>query len=172
MKKKPYNNYGEIEGQLWKNNITFTPRKSKDFLDVTGEDFSQYETVDIMGNRCAPSTFNIFRDSLRKNKEAIHKRMIENLPDMNLNDIDSDASGSDAEIVPLDFRTAMINNGTHLIIQAKPKEFITLDDEMRAVEQGRTGDIHPDMDLDPDQNIGDLDAYLRSVRKEAFDHDD
>jgi len=116
MKKKPYNNYGEIEGQLWKNNITFTPRKSKDFLDVTGEDFSQYETVDIMGNRCAPSTFNIFRDSLRKNKEAIHKRMIENLPDMNLNDIDSDASGSDAEIVPLDFRTAMINNGTHLII--------------------------------------------------------
>jgi len=43
---------------------------------------------------------------------------------------------------------------------------------MRAVEQGRTGDIHPDMDLDPDQNIGDLDAYLRSVRKEAFDHDD
>lgn len=69
-----------------------------------------------MGNRATPSTFNIFRDSLRRNKEAIHKRMIENLPDMNLNDIDSDASGSDSEIVPLDFRTAMINNGTKLII--------------------------------------------------------
>jgi len=26
--------------------------------------------------------------------------------------------------------------------------------------------------LDPDQAIGDLDAYLRSVRKEAFDFDD
>lgn len=43
---------------------------------------------------------------------------------------------------------------------------------MRAVEQGRLADIHPDMNLDPDQNIGDLDAYLRSVRKEAFDIDD
>ena len=98
--------------------------------------------------------------------------MIENLPDMNLNDIDSDASGSDSEIVPLDFRTAMINNGTKLIIQAKPKEFITVEEEIRAVEQGRLGEIQPDMDLDPDQNIGDLDAYLRSVRKEAFDVDD
>ena len=48
--------------------------------------------------------------------------MIENLPEMNLNDIDSDASGSDSEIVPLDFRTAMINNGTKLVIQAKPKD--------------------------------------------------
>ena len=65
MKKKPYKQYSEIEGQLWKNNITFEPRKKKDFLDVTGEDFSQYETVDIMGNRATPSTFNIFRDSLR-----------------------------------------------------------------------------------------------------------
>ena len=41
--------------------------------------------------------------------------MLENLPDMNLHEIDSDAS-SDAEIVPLDFRTAMINNGTKLVI--------------------------------------------------------
>jgi len=28
------------------------------------------------------------------------------------------------------------------------------------------------MEMDPDKNIGDLDAYLRSVRKEAFDADD
>ena len=72
MKKKPYKHYGEIEGQLWKNNITFETRKKRDFLDVTGEDFSQYETTDIMGNKATPSTFNIFRDSLRKNKETIH----------------------------------------------------------------------------------------------------
>ena len=115
--------YTEIEGQLWKNNITFEPRKRQDFLDVSNEDFSKYETIDIMGNRATPSTFNIFRDSLRRNKEEIHKMMIENLPDINLNDIDSDASGSDAEIVPLDFRTALINN--KLVIQAKPKEYIT-----------------------------------------------
>lgn len=87
-----------------------------------------------MGNKATPSTFNIFRDSLRRNKEEIHKRMIANLPEMNLNDIDSDASGSDSEIVPLDFRTAMINNGTKLVIQAKPKEYITIEEEMRAVE--------------------------------------
>lgn len=64
-----------------------------------------------------PSSFNIFRDSLRKNTNEIHERMLENLPDLN-NESESDASASDTdvEIVPLDFRTAMINNGTKLII--------------------------------------------------------
>lgn len=64
-----------------------------------------------MGNRATPSTFNIFRDSLRKNRQLIHDKMLENLPEMNCNEIDSEASGSDSEIVPLDFRTAMINDG-------------------------------------------------------------
>ena len=108
---------------------------------MTGEDFSQYETVDIMGNRATPSTFNIFRDSLRQNKDAIHERMIANLPEMNLNDIDSDASGSDSEIVPLDFRTAMINNGTKLVIQAKPKDYITIEEEMRAHKMSFVQDV-------------------------------
>ena len=63
-----------------------------------------------------PSSFNIFRDSLRKNRNEIHQRMLENLPDMNMNESDSEASGSDTEIVPLEFRTAMINNGTKLVI--------------------------------------------------------
>jgi len=65
LQKKPLKHFYEIEGQLWKNNIIFTPREKKDVLDITNEDFSQYETVDIMGNRATPSTFNIFRDSLR-----------------------------------------------------------------------------------------------------------
>jgi len=30
---------------------------------------------------------------------------------MNLHEVDSDASGSDAEIVPLDFRTAIVKEG-------------------------------------------------------------
>ena len=38
--------------------------------------------------------------------------MIENLPDMNLHEVESDASGSDAEIVPLDFRTAIVKDGS------------------------------------------------------------
>jgi len=55
--------------------------------------------------------------------------MIENLPDM-ANDMDSESSDSENEIVPLDFRTAMINNGTKLVIQARPKEFKTMEQEM------------------------------------------
>ena len=97
--------------------------------------------------------------------------MLKNLPDMNLDDIDSNASGSDSEIVPLDFRTAMINNGTKLVIQAKPKEYITIEQEMQAVEDGRASDVQGPA-LDPDRAIGDLDTYLQSVRKEAFDVDD
>lgn len=171
LEKKPYKQFSEIEGQLWKNNIMFGERVKKDILDVSNEDFSQYETVDIMGNRATPSNFNIFRDSLRKNKELIHKRMLENLPDINLNENDSDGSGSDSEIVPLDFRTAVINNGTKLVIQAKPKDFISIEQEMDVVEQGRIADIMPPA-LNPDQAIGDLDEYLRSVKKEAFDLSD
>ena len=67
IEKKAPKNYAEIEGNLWKNNITFTQRKHIDFLDVSNEDFSKYETTDLMGKKCAPSTFNIFRDSLSKN---------------------------------------------------------------------------------------------------------
>ena len=118
-------------------------------MDVSNEDFSKYETVDIMGNRATPSNFNIFRDSLRANKQAMHQKMLENLPDMSLNDIDSDASGSDSEIVPLDFRTAMINNGTKLVIQARPKDYISVDQEMKAIEQGRFSEI--DSKEDPDK---------------------
>lgn len=40
LQKKPYMQYSEIEGQLWKNNIKFGPRVKKDFLDVSNEDFS------------------------------------------------------------------------------------------------------------------------------------
>ena len=97
--------------------------------------------------------------------------MLENLPDINLNENDSDGSGSDSEIVPLDFRTAVINNGTKLVIQAKPKDFISIEQEMDVVEQGRIADIMPPA-LNPDNAIGDLDEYLRSVKKEAFDLND
>ena len=111
IKKKAPRNYGEIEGNLWKNNITYTPRKKVDFLDVSKEDFSNYETTDLEGNKTTPSTFNIFRDSLSANTAAINKKMLENLPDMNLHEVMSDADSSDSEIVPLDFRTALVKDG-------------------------------------------------------------
>jgi len=109
--KKPPTNYADIESNLWKNNIMYEPRKKVDHLDVSNEDFSKYETTDLEGNRTAPSTFNIFRDSLSKNTAEINKRMIMNLPDMNLHEVESDASDSDAEIVPLEFRTAIVPDG-------------------------------------------------------------
>ncbi len=68
--------YSEIEGQLWKSNITFEPRKKKDWLDMSNEDFSKNTTVDIMGNPATPSNFNIFRDSLRDTKKLLHERML------------------------------------------------------------------------------------------------
>ena len=42
---------------------------------------------------------------------------------------------------------------------------------MQAVEDGRASDVQGPK-LDPDRAIGDLDMYLQSVRKEAFDVDD
>ena len=168
LEKKPYTMYSEIEGQLWKNNITFEMRRKKDFLDVSTEDFSRIETVDIMGQRATPSNFNVLRDSLRKNKEEIHKIMVENLPEINLSEADSDAS-SDAEIIPLDFRTAIVDG--KLVIQAKPKEYLTLEQELEAVEKGKMNQINGP-ELDPDKAISDLDMYLKSVRKEAFDVND
>ena len=37
LKNKEVQNLGEIEGMLWKSNITFEKRKKKDFLDVSNE---------------------------------------------------------------------------------------------------------------------------------------
>ena len=53
---------------------------------------------------------------------------------MNLNDLDSSGSSdadSDNEIVPLDFRTALIQQDNKIIIQAKPLHFKTVEDDLR-----------------------------------------
>jgi hypothetical protein len=55
----------DIEANLWKNNIK-SGRVSKDFLDTSKEDFSHNKTKGIDGAEVNPSSFNIFRDSLRK----------------------------------------------------------------------------------------------------------
>lgn len=76
---------------------------------MSKEDLANNYSLDIEGNRITPSGFNIFKDSLRENKQELHKRMLKNLPEMNFNDNDSASSESDVEILPLDFRTAMVN---------------------------------------------------------------
>ena len=66
----------DIEKDLWKNNITFTPRKKVDVLDVSREDFRLQNSMSIDGNRVQPSTFNIFRDSLKKTSKYLHERLV------------------------------------------------------------------------------------------------
>lgn len=39
LKKKESRTMADIEKDLWKNNITFTPRKKVDVLDISKEDF-------------------------------------------------------------------------------------------------------------------------------------
>ena len=122
-----------------------------------------------MGKKCAPSTFNIFRDSLSKNTKAINEIMVQNLPDMNLHQVDSDASGSDAEIVPLDFRTAIVKEGgsEKLVIQAKPIKYYTIEEEMDSVTRGKMKE-QLESRQDPDTAIGSVEDYLAALRKDAF----
>jgi len=70
-----------------------------------------------MGN---PSTFNIFRDSLKHTSKQLHEKLIASLPDMNLDEITSNTSNSDSEqeneVVPLDFRTAFVKSENKIVI--------------------------------------------------------
>lgn len=122
-----------------------------------------------MGKKCAPSTFNIFRDSLSKNTQTINEIMVQNLPDMNLHEVDSDASGSDAEIVPLDFRTAIVKEGNSekLVIQAKPIKYNTIEEEMDSITRGKMKE-QLESKMDPDTAIGSVEDYLAALRKDAF----
>ena len=92
---------------------------------------------------------------------------------MNLHEVESDASGSDAEIVPLDFRTAIVKEGTaeKLVIQAKPISYNTIEEEMDGIQKGRLRE-RLEARMDPDNAMGSVDDYLASVRKEAFNNDD
>ena len=67
IKKTPPTTIAEVEKNLWKNNISYAKRTPKDFLDIADEDFRQHTQKSIIENEnLSPSTFNIFRDSLKK----------------------------------------------------------------------------------------------------------
>lgn len=77
----------------------------------------------MSGEEIIPSSFNIFRDSLRKTSEKLADVLVENLPSMNLNEIEeseSEMDDTEDEVVPLDFRTALIEKDNRVVIQAKP----------------------------------------------------
>ena len=159
----------EIEANMWKANIKEGPRARRDFLDASSEDFSLNTTKSVEGKEITPSSFNIFRDSLRKASERLLETLNDNLPDMNLKDIEESESEREHEreqlseeddVLPLDFRTALIEKDNRVVIQAKPLSFKADGEEDRPVSivGARSGP--------------GLDAYLEMVRKEAFKEDE
>ena len=75
---------------------------------------------------------------------------------MNLGEITESESEVDDDVLPLDFRTALIEKENRIVIQAKPLVFKTQFD-----------------DDEKDKNMGpSLDAYLEMVNKKAFKEED
>jgi hypothetical protein len=65
IKKTTPRTFQEVEKNLWKNNIGFTARNRIDYLDISREDFTKTSVDSIDGRQSNPSSFNIFRDSLK-----------------------------------------------------------------------------------------------------------
>jgi len=80
---------------------------------------------------------------------------------MNLKEIDDSESErdelSDADVLPLDFRTALIEEDNRVVIQAKPLS-------LKLENKEEFGDGDP--------SKGGLDTYLEMVKKEAFRDDE
>lgn len=78
-----------------------------------------------------PSSFNVMRDSLADASAKLKETLLQNLPDLNLND--SSTSGEDDEVLPLDFRTTMLQDEGRVVIQAKP--LVCKDDDLAVKAQ-------------------------------------
>mgnify|MGYP006893249310 CR=1 FL=1 len=128
--KKESKTFAEIEANLWKNNIMQGARAHKDFLNTQEEDFAKNISKGYDGQDVVPSSFNIFRDSLRSASEKLHETLNQHLPELNLKEIsDSESEADDEDVLPLDFRTAMIEKENRVVIQAKPLTFKSFYDE-------------------------------------------
>ncbi|CDW76833.1 UNKNOWN [Stylonychia lemnae] len=161
----------EIERRnLWKKHVIFRARQKKDVLDITNEDFSKNKSFAEDGRIITPSNFNIFRDSLRQASEKLEKTLIENLPEANLRQLEQDEESEyenedndNEEILPLDFRTAMIESENKVVIQAKPLHFKTDEEILREFElEARMKKKNKFL------NDDNMDTYLDSVKKEPF----
>lgn len=116
LKKESPNQSFELEKEFQMMGFQYG-REKKDFLDISKEDFSKHFAPSIDGKQIVnPSTFNIFRDSLKATSEELHRKLLESLPNIDSGSEEDGVSSSDGEIVPLDFRTATINQGNDLII--------------------------------------------------------
>jgi hypothetical protein len=96
--------------------------------------------------------------------------MIECLPDVNLDQGDSSGmeSEDDAEVVPLDFRTALIKDFEgefeKVVIQAKPMHMKTHDEYMATIEEEEAKLAALKM--------GATENFIQAMRREAFGEDD
>lgn len=106
-------------------------------MDVSNEDFQNNKTTTYNGEVITPSSFNIFRDSLRQTSERLHETLLENLPDINNapGESESEAEPEESdndEVTPLDFCTALMNsgNGEEIVVQAKPMKFKTVQEDL------------------------------------------
>lgn len=96
----------------------------------------------------------------------MHERLVQNLPEMNLDDVTSNSSNSESEqendVVPLDFRTALVKAENKIVIQARPLHFKTVDEDIKDIEQQQ----------ERIKAGNPRDEYLDAVKKEAFAEDD
>jgi len=159
--------YAEAEKYQWRQNLA-PNRNNKDYLDVSNENFSNYKTVDIEGNEITPSTFNIFRDSFKKTFTEMRDTLKNNLPDLNLED--TTESDDNEEVVPLDFRTKLMEGGGDVVMQAKPLKIYKSDED----DEELLGDIIKKSSQNPDSKMLQMSTedFLRQHKKEAFDDND
>jgi hypothetical protein len=140
----------------------------RDYLDISNEDLSKYKTVDIQGNEITPSTYNIFKDSMKKTFTEMRNVMKENLPD--LNSEENSESDDNDEILPLDFRTKLVDMNGDVVIQAKPLKLYGSDED----DGEKIGDLLKKNSKNAEHSILQMssDAYLDQYKMESFKDDD
>lgn len=165
--KKESQSYEEAAKYHWRQNI-IPSRSHIDYLDTTKEDFAKYKTVDVEGHEINPSAFNIFRDSLKETSTELRNALKENLPDLNLNE--TTESDGDDEVVPLDFRTKLMNTDHDVVLQAKPLKLYKSDED----DNELIGDILRKSKVSDESKMLSMSSedYLSKYKKEAFKDDD
>lgn len=149
---------------MWKDNIKKGPRRKKDFLDVRNEDFSENRSVNVAGDYITPSNFNVLRDSLKVTSDKLIETLNQNLPDINLQESGT-SQDEDEEVLPLDFRTALIESEGRVVIQAKPlTNKFEMDDDV---------DLNNGNEIDVAGIKGaGLSSFLDAVHREPFKEDE
>lgn len=76
---------------------------------------------------------------------------------------ENDEGSEDEEVLPLDFRTALIEDQNKVVIQAKPLQFKTDAEILREQLEDQR---------EKEQRLESMESYLDAVKKEPFKEDD